>query len=300
MRHYDVEVPDNLRARRARTQIQVLGRAVIVTIVGLALVSMLLTFPEARAVGTSLLASAGIVGVSVGAAARSTLGNLIAGRRSLGADPPRRRRGGGGRVGQHRGDHPHLCGGADLGRRRGAAVQLLRRAPDRDWTRYSADIVVLHSTSTTPPRSRRSAPSSNRCWRRPSCGTGRRRCAGRGHHRADHGAARPGERRQRTHGLDLRCEVRERLLAWLSNNAPGRCRGSAPSWRPGAQNSRRGHPSGRDRAAPVRAGWCACGRPAGLRAWEGCHTPRPSNGRWGTSAIAALVCSPPMTCPGAN
>ncbi|HYZ99504.1 MAG TPA: mechanosensitive ion channel domain-containing protein, partial [Acidimicrobiales bacterium] len=89
MRRYDVEVPDNLRARRARTQIQVLGRAVQVAIVGVALASMLLTLPPARAIGTSLLASAGIVGVIVGVAARSTVGNLIAGLQIAFAEPIR-------------------------------------------------------------------------------------------------------------------------------------------------------------------------------------------------------------------
>jgi small-conductance mechanosensitive channel len=89
LRRYNMEVPDNLRARRARTQVQVLGRFFKVTIVLLAGVIMLLSFPEARAAGASLLASAGIVGVIVGIAARSTVGNLIAGLQIAFAEPIR-------------------------------------------------------------------------------------------------------------------------------------------------------------------------------------------------------------------
>jgi small-conductance mechanosensitive channel len=66
-------------ARRRRTQLLVIHRLVLVTIAVLALGAVLFTFPEMRAVGTSLLASAGIVSIIAGLAAQSILGNLIAG-----------------------------------------------------------------------------------------------------------------------------------------------------------------------------------------------------------------------------
>lgn len=66
-------------ARRRHTQLLVIHRLVLVTIAVLALGSVLFTFPEMRAVGTSLLASAGIVSIIAGLAAQSILGNLIAG-----------------------------------------------------------------------------------------------------------------------------------------------------------------------------------------------------------------------------
>jgi small-conductance mechanosensitive channel len=66
-------------ARRRRTQLLVIHRLVLVTIAVLALGTVLFTFPEMRAVGTSLLASAGIVSIIAGLAAQSILGNLIAG-----------------------------------------------------------------------------------------------------------------------------------------------------------------------------------------------------------------------------
>lgn len=70
---------DNLQARRIQTQTRVLARTLqgLVLLVGLSL--MLMTFPQARQIGTSLLASAGLAGLVAGFAARPVLGNLIAG-----------------------------------------------------------------------------------------------------------------------------------------------------------------------------------------------------------------------------
>lgn len=70
---------DNLEARRVQTQTRVLSQVVqgAVVLVGLSL--MLMTFPAVRQVGASLLASAGVLGIVAGFAARPVLGNLIAG-----------------------------------------------------------------------------------------------------------------------------------------------------------------------------------------------------------------------------
>src|SRR5690606_9972520 len=72
---------DNATAevRRMRTQLSVVRRLVAVTIAVIAVGAVLFTFEEVRAIGTSILASAGIVSVVAGLAAQSTLGNLIAG-----------------------------------------------------------------------------------------------------------------------------------------------------------------------------------------------------------------------------
>jgi small-conductance mechanosensitive channel len=70
---------DNLRARAVQTQLDIVRRIVAVTIVVLAAASALWTFDRVRALGASILASAGIVGIVAGVSARSTLGNLIAG-----------------------------------------------------------------------------------------------------------------------------------------------------------------------------------------------------------------------------
>jgi len=76
---YDVNVPDNLHARKIRTQFQVLRRigAVLVGVIAAGL--MLMTFPGIRALGTTLFASAGAAGLIVGLAARPVLTNWLAG-----------------------------------------------------------------------------------------------------------------------------------------------------------------------------------------------------------------------------
>ena len=76
---YRTDVADNRVARRVRTQALILRRVAIVAIVIVALAASLLTFPEARTAGASLLASAGVVSIIAGLAAQSTLGNVIAG-----------------------------------------------------------------------------------------------------------------------------------------------------------------------------------------------------------------------------
>ncbi|MGE0498363.1 MAG: mechanosensitive ion channel family protein [Ramlibacter sp.] len=82
-------VADNLQARRIHTQARVLARTgmFIALLAGVAL--MLMTFPGARQVGASLLASAGVVGIVAGIAARPVFSNLIAGLQIALAQPIR-------------------------------------------------------------------------------------------------------------------------------------------------------------------------------------------------------------------
>lgn len=76
---YDVSVPDNLEARRIHTQLSVLARSAMVIVVIIGTGAALMTFPNVRALGTAMLASAGLAGLVVGFAARPVLENLIAG-----------------------------------------------------------------------------------------------------------------------------------------------------------------------------------------------------------------------------
>jgi small-conductance mechanosensitive channel len=76
---HPVDVADNLQARRVQTQTRVLARTVVGMVVLIGLSLMLMSFPAVRQVGASLLASAGVVGIVAGFAARPVLGNLIAG-----------------------------------------------------------------------------------------------------------------------------------------------------------------------------------------------------------------------------
>lgn len=67
------------RYRKMQTQMQILQRVITVVIWLCGFAGILLTFPVARTLGTSLLASAGIVSVIAGIAAQSTFGNVFAG-----------------------------------------------------------------------------------------------------------------------------------------------------------------------------------------------------------------------------
>jgi len=76
---FDIDEKDNLRARKVRTQLNVLKRIVIIVVCFLALGMMLMTFEKVRQLGTTILASAGIIGIVVGMAAQRTIGTFIAG-----------------------------------------------------------------------------------------------------------------------------------------------------------------------------------------------------------------------------
>jgi len=76
---FQVGIKDNLRARKIHTQFRVLKRIVIAVVGIIALATVLMTFPKIRQLGTTILASAGIIGVVVGLAAQKTIGTFIAG-----------------------------------------------------------------------------------------------------------------------------------------------------------------------------------------------------------------------------
>lgn len=76
---FRIDVSDNLRARKHVTQIRILRRVADTMIVLLALGAGLMTFESVRQYGVSIFASAGAAGLVLGLAARPVLENLIAG-----------------------------------------------------------------------------------------------------------------------------------------------------------------------------------------------------------------------------
>lgn len=78
-RHLNLDDPDNVRARRAQTQAMIARRIGAVVVVIITAAVMLTTFPAVRTLGASMLASAGIAGLVLGLAAQQTLGNVFAG-----------------------------------------------------------------------------------------------------------------------------------------------------------------------------------------------------------------------------
>jgi small-conductance mechanosensitive channel len=74
-----LDLTDNLSARRIYTQVSVIRKVIITTIVIIATGSVFMLFDPVRQFGTSILASAGIAGIVIGFAAQRTLGNVLAG-----------------------------------------------------------------------------------------------------------------------------------------------------------------------------------------------------------------------------
>ena len=76
---FRIDVEDNLNARKQVTQVRILRRVADTMIVLLALGAGLMTFESVRQYGVSIFASAGAAGLVLGFAARPVLENLIAG-----------------------------------------------------------------------------------------------------------------------------------------------------------------------------------------------------------------------------
>ncbi|MCJ1696158.1 mechanosensitive ion channel family protein [Rathayibacter caricis] len=76
---YRTDTVDNRRARRLRTQMTIIRRVAVAAVVVVAIGAALLTFPQARTAGASLLASAGVLSIVAGLAAQSSLTNIFAG-----------------------------------------------------------------------------------------------------------------------------------------------------------------------------------------------------------------------------
>jgi small-conductance mechanosensitive channel len=88
-RRLPVDSGGDLLARKHLTQVRILERTVTVLIVIVAAACVLITFESVREYGVSLFASAGIAGVIAGLAARPVLSNLFAGLQIAVAQPIR-------------------------------------------------------------------------------------------------------------------------------------------------------------------------------------------------------------------
>lgn len=76
---YDINLSNNLRARKIRTQIMYVKKVAIVLLVTLCVSLILLSFPGVRRFGTTILAGAGVAGIIIGFALQKSLVNLFAG-----------------------------------------------------------------------------------------------------------------------------------------------------------------------------------------------------------------------------
>lgn len=79
LRQFRTDVEDNLLARKHVTQMRILQRVATTLLAVVTVASALMTFESVRQYGISLFASAGAAGIILGLAARPVLGNLLAG-----------------------------------------------------------------------------------------------------------------------------------------------------------------------------------------------------------------------------
>ncbi len=79
LRHDDPDYAPNLQARTLFTQVSVLRQIALLFLGFVTLASMLMMFPSVRHLGTSLLASAGVLGIVAGVASQRALANFVAG-----------------------------------------------------------------------------------------------------------------------------------------------------------------------------------------------------------------------------
>lgn len=79
LQKYRIDVTDNLEARAIHTQVMVIRKIANSVIAIFALASMLMMFESVRQVGTSILASAGIASLIVGFAAQRSIATMLAG-----------------------------------------------------------------------------------------------------------------------------------------------------------------------------------------------------------------------------
>jgi small-conductance mechanosensitive channel len=87
--HFRIDVEDNLQARKVYTQLKFFKRVVQIGVGVIAFALILMQFTKVRQLGTTLLASAGVIGIILGFAAQKTLSTFIAGLQIAIAQPIR-------------------------------------------------------------------------------------------------------------------------------------------------------------------------------------------------------------------
>jgi len=222
---FRIDVGDNLRARRIRTQFEVFRRVAEFSVFIIALGIALTTFDWAKTIGASVLASAGLAGLVITMSARPALENLLAGLQIALTEPIR--------------IEDVVIAENEWGwieeitttyvvvrtwdlRRLILPLSYFIKTPFQNWTRHTADLlgyVYLYLDYTMPieplrQEFRRILNDSKR-WDRKVCVL---QVSGASEHtievRALLSAADSGLQ------WDLRCEVREKLLDFVQRNFP--------------------------------------------------------------------------------
>jgi small-conductance mechanosensitive channel len=222
---YRLDVEDNLTARRIQTQFQMLHRIVVILVVIVTLSIMLMTFPAIKHIGVSILASAGLASLVVGMAMKDTLANLIAGVQIAFTQPFRIEdavvvEGEWGWI-EEIGTMYVVVRIWDL-RRLVLPLSYFLDHPFQNWTHTSANLLantILYADYTVPLDELRTELrricESTKLWRGQVCVL---QATDASEHTVQLRALM--DARNSSDAWDLRCLVREKLIAFLQESYP--------------------------------------------------------------------------------
>ncbi|MBE0621741.1 MAG: mechanosensitive ion channel [Burkholderiales bacterium] len=222
---YDINAVDNLQARKIYTQIHVISKLLYAVITIFTVASILMLFQEVRQFGTSILASAGVVGIVVGFAAQKTISNLFAGFQLAMTQPIRLDdvvivEGEWGRVEEITLTYVVIHIWDD--RRLVVPLSYFIEKPFQNWTRVSAQLlgsVVVWVDYTTPLDELRTALKTiiesnplwdKRFWNLQVTDTTEKSMKIRVLATSADSST----------GWDLRCDIREKLIAYIQKHHP--------------------------------------------------------------------------------
>jgi len=223
--NYNLDVSDNLRARAMHTQIRIFKKVVMVILAIVTLALTLMTFSKVRQVGTSILASAGILGIIIGFAAQRSISTLLAGIQIALTQPIRLDdvvviENEWGRIEDITLTYV-VVRIWDL-RRLVLPITYFLEKPFQNWTRRSADIlgtVYLHVDYTVPVEAVREELGkildSSELW---DGHVGLLQVTDAGKHTVELRALMSAPESSRA--WELRCLVREKLIAFLQESYP--------------------------------------------------------------------------------
>ena len=222
----DITVADNLKARKIRTQMRFITRILIVFIMMIAIAAMLLSFDNLRKIGTGLLAGVGVGSIIIGFAAQNTLSNLLAGFQIAFTQPIRIDdvvvvEGEWGRIEDI--NLTYVVVKIWDERRLVLPINYFITKPFQNWTRVSADLlgtVFLYLDYSVPMDKLRDKfeqlLSENKLWDKRVSVIQVTDCKERVIEvRALMSA------RNSSEAFDLRCYIRENLLAYVQQEYPG-------------------------------------------------------------------------------
>lgn len=222
---YDIKAANNLQARKVYTQVHVLSKTLYVIISIFTVASVLMLFDEVRRFGASILASAGVVGIIIGFAAQRTIANLFAGLQLAMTQPIRLDdvvivEGEWGRIEEITLTYVIVHIWDD--RRLVVPLSYFIEKPFQNWTRVSADLlgsVFIWADYSLPIEELRPAVQrivegckdwDKRFWNVQVTDTTERTMQIR----------ILATSTDASKGWDLRCEIREKILAFLQQKYP--------------------------------------------------------------------------------